>query len=48
MSYLVILAGLVGLCFCLDLSLPLSAGIILVALSIWGILMNRKLSIPKW
>lgn len=48
MSYLVVFAGLVGAAVYLDLSLMLSAGIILIGMTIWFVLMNRKLHIPKW
>ncbi len=48
MSYLIIFAGLLGLSLYLDLSVPLGAGIILTGLTIWAILLNRKLPIPKW
>ena len=48
MSYLVIFAGLVGVSVYLDLSLTMSSGIILLGMTIWAILMNRKLHIPKW
>ncbi|WDI44655.1 hypothetical protein [Bremerella sp. P1] len=48
MSYLVVFAGLLGLTFYLDLSAMLSAGIILIGMTIWIVLMNRKLHIPKW
>lgn len=48
MSYLVMFAGLVGVTVYLDLSLMMSAGIVLLGMTIWTILMNRKLHIPKW
>lgn len=48
MSYLLILAGLVGVTYYLDLDLLLSSGIILSGLTLWAILLNRKVPIPKW
>ncbi|MBA2117961.1 hypothetical protein [Bremerella alba] len=48
MSYLVVFAGLLGLTLYMDLTIIMSAGIILVGMTIWAVLMNRKLHIPKW
>lgn len=48
MSYLLVFGGLLGISLYLDLSVMLSAGIILVGMTIWAALVNRKLPIPKW
>ena len=48
MSYLVVFAALVGVTVYLDMALPMAAGIILIGMTIWAVLMNRKLHIPKW
>jgi len=48
MSYLVVFAGLLGLTLYLDMTIVMSTGIILVGMTIWAVLMNRKLQIPKW
>lgn len=48
MSYLVVFAGLLGVTLYLDLSVMLSAGIILIGMTLWIVLMNRRLHIPKW
>ncbi len=48
MSYLLVFAGLLAVTLYFDLSVALSAGIILVGLTIWAVLLNRKLPIPKW
>lgn len=48
MSYLLVFAALVGLTLYLDLSVALSAGVVLIGMTVWAILMNRKLPIPKW
>ncbi|WP_158545554.1 hypothetical protein [Bremerella cremea] len=48
MSYLLVFAGLLGISLYLDLSIALASGIILIGLTIWAVLMNRKLPIPKW
>lgn len=48
MSYLLIFAGLLGLTLYMDLGFALGAGIILTAETIWAILLNRKVPIPKW
>ena len=47
-SYLVILAGLVGVTLYYDFSFALSAGIILTGMTIWAILVNHKVPIPRW
>ena len=48
MSYLLIFVGLLGLTLYMDLGIALGAGIILTAETIWAILLNRKVPIPKW
>ncbi|WP_158265540.1 hypothetical protein [Blastopirellula marina] len=48
MSYLLVFASLLAVTLYFDLSVALSAGIILVGLTIWATLLNRKLHIPKW
>ncbi|WP_158261217.1 MULTISPECIES: hypothetical protein [Pirellulaceae] len=48
MSYLVVFAGLLGVTLYLDLTVMMSAGIILIGMTLWTVLMNRKLHIPKW
>ncbi len=48
MSYLVVFAGLLGVTLYLDLTIVMSAGIILMGMTIWAVLMNRRLNIPKW
>jgi hypothetical protein len=48
MSYLLIVGALIGVSFYYDLSFPLGAGIVLTGITIWSILMNRKVAIPRW
>ena len=48
MSYLVIFAALLGLVLYFDLSMALSIGVIVTGMTVWAVLMNRKLPIPKW
>ena len=48
MSYLIVFAGLLGVTLYLDLTMVMSIGIILMGMTIWAVLMNRRLNIPKW
>ncbi|WP_158262406.1 MULTISPECIES: hypothetical protein [Pirellulaceae] len=48
MSYVLVFAGLLATTLYLDLSFVFSAGIILAGMTIWAVLLNRKLPIPKW
>ncbi|MEX0792872.1 MAG: hypothetical protein WD045_07020 [Pirellulaceae bacterium] len=48
MSYLVVLAGLLGVTLYYDFNFALAAGVILTGMTIWAILVNHKVPIPRW